>query len=319
MRRLLTIAFCLIVACGATTRVGRGQLYAPGEGKYDAFFRHIHELQLAAASWPDDKKNARKALINALQIAPDASDGTLARTIQDRAHATGGGMKLEVNGENATVQLTGGHGDATFKAAEDTARAEIDRVRRLRALEPKLEELGRQADALSEGAEDAFRSDDKQREVRNELSDVHDVLRQLAVAAKRQARDGEDFVADLQRAISGESTLKHGDTRGFEKPSDRLLASSTGPSPGSPQLAPAPPPPPPPKPASTVIDLDEPQVAGSASTTTQPPLPPPPPPPAVTNTPPPPPPASATKQKPKGGKPKPRPKPKPSGGEVFNP
>jgi hypothetical protein len=332
MRTFLTLLLLVLsaVACGATTRVGRGQLYTPGETKYDAYFKRIHELQLAAASWPDDKRNARKPLIAAFQMPPDASDGTLARTTQDRAQATGANMKLEVNGENATVQLVGSHGDPMFKAVEETARNEIDRVRRMRALEPKLEELGRQADALSESVEDAFRDADKQREVRNELSECRDVLRQLAVAAKRQARDGEDFVADLQRALSGESTLKHGDTRGFDKPSDRLVASST--SPPSPTPQPAPSPPPAPKPAGTVIDLDDPSVAGTAQTSqvTQPPLPPPPPPPpppptATTTTamPPPPPPPSTAKPKPKpkpgGGRPKPKPKPGGGGGEVFNP
>ena len=321
-RAWLVVLVCFVVACVSNTRVGRGQLYTPGETKYDAYFKQIHDLQVSVAAWPEDRRAARKPLIGALQIAPDASDGTLARTTQDRAKA-GAGAKLELNGETAQARVVGGREDPVLKAVEETARAEIDRVRRLRALEPKLEELGKQAQALEDAVDESFRDTEKQHDVHGELSDCHDVLRQLAVAAKRQARDGEDFLADLQRAVGGEATLQHGDTRGFDKPSDRQAAASTPPpsvSPPTPTPAPAPAP----KPASTIIDLDQvPTPASGSATQPQPPLPPPPAPPpptaSTTATTPTPTPAPTTKKKP-GGKPKPKPKPKPAGGgEVFNP
>jgi hypothetical protein len=316
---LLAALFVLLTACAASTRVGRGQLFSPGDGRYDAYFKQVHDIQLYVATWSDEKRGTRKPLREALQLLPDASDSTISHAAQDRVKSLGGPPpKLVVNGDTAQVVAgAGAKSDPTlFKGVEETARAELERVGRLRALEIRLEDLQKQGLSLEEGVDEAFRDENKQREVKHELSESISVLRQLAVQAKRQARDGEDFVADLQAALSGEVTIKHGDTKPLDKPLPPATSVASSP-------APAPPPPPPPAAVP---------VASVAPPTS--PLPPPPPPPlsdqpsaAVAPPPAPAPTAapahSATKPKPKpkpGGK-KPGAKPKPSGGdgEVFNP
>ena len=71
MRSSALSAFAIIAAIAATspaisgcdlilqpTKVGNGQLYQSGDGKYDPYFNSVHQEQLAAANWPEESKAA---------------------------------------------------------------------------------------------------------------------------------------------------------------------------------------------------------------------------------------------------------------------
>ena len=74
LKHLLLASILLFCACAANTRVGRGQLFAAGDNRYDAYFKQIHDIQLYVASWGDERRNTRRALRDAMQLLPDASD-----------------------------------------------------------------------------------------------------------------------------------------------------------------------------------------------------------------------------------------------------
>jgi hypothetical protein len=292
-RWIATGALAVAVACTALTgpsRVREGALYHAGEPQYDAYFKDVHDVQLVAAGWADDKKASRKPLYDALDLPQDAADSTIAQMVHekiDAAQAALGTAELKVTGDDVKfVTGSGSRGsvDAIATALEATAKTELARAHKLKDLPSRVDALLKTGHELEPHAKEDFAKVGGQKpyEVKAELTASFDVLGSIQSNAKREVRGAEAFVADLQRAVALGAS-----------------ASDAGAAPSASSAAPTKPPPPRPQhPAGTGAPKPPPASTGA-------PKPPPPKPPVADNPPP---------------KPPPAPKPKPaSTGEVFNP
>ncbi|HEY8075316.1 MAG TPA: hypothetical protein VIF62_14425, partial [Labilithrix sp.] len=193
MRKLFALGLFVLglAACDAFSRskVARGELYQSGDGRYDPYFTAVHEQQVSAATWQDDKKAARKSLVKALDVAPSASDGTL------------------VDATRSRVAKTGSADGTLASAVEETKRAELDRAVHLKAAALRLDDLTKQGKSYEEEAKreyenrGAMKADDKKSdkmsEVRRELDGAVDACSSLAHDAKKGAKEAQDFVEDL--------------------------------------------------------------------------------------------------------------------------
>jgi hypothetical protein len=208
-RSLGALGALLLAACVMTgpSRIAQGQLYvAGGAGAYDGYFHDVHQQQVEAASWGEDKKSAHRALVQALSLTPDAPDVTIVQATHEAASrgAKAGSLRLDVDGTNAHVVASGGTSDGSlFRAIEDTSRAELERARKMHGIESRIATLAKSGtDLQGHVREDwAKRGAGKETEVENELRASLDVLSTLKARADREARESEDFVADLERAL----------------------------------------------------------------------------------------------------------------------
>jgi hypothetical protein len=289
------VALALAPACSGwagPSRVREGALYRTGDSQYDVYFKDVHDVQVAVAGWNDDKKSARKPIVDALQLTADSSDSTIAQLVHEQVEAAQsslGTAELKVNGDDVKfVTATGSRGsvDALATALEATAKGELARAKKLKDLPSKVDGLLKTGHDLEPHAREDFAKVGGQKpfEVKAELTASFSVLDAIESNAKREVRAAESFVADLQRAVA----------LGVAGPDGGAPSTQSTQSPkATPPSTPRPPPPKPPPPSTG---------PGPVAT----PKPPPPTPPPATATEPPP--------------PKPPPAPKPtSTGEVFNP
>lgn len=269
----------------SSSKMAQGQHYQSGDSRYDPYFDAVHREQAAAASWPDEKKSARKPLVVALSLTPDASDETVVRRTRERAEKHGG----------RDASLAGPY--------EETRRLEIERGRKLLAATEKLDALAKQGEDLKARADKEFenrgaeKADEKktkkQREVRRELGGAADVCDSLAKKAKKGVREAEDFLDELARAYDASEAAKHGDRK-------------------SPFASP--PPPPPPKPEEKPEKPEEPKKHEKKEEPKKHEKRPPPVAAAKPK-----PPVEKPPEKPAEKPEKPPEKPKPAPDEVFNP
>ena len=260
------------------SRVAQGQLYLSGEARFDAYFRDVHALQVAAAGWADEKKRTRRPLIGVLALTPDAGDITIVQATHDRMVAythDGGGTKLQVTPDDARVMvLPGTKSDPTFfHALEETVRYELDRDRKVMALVPQIEQVSRNGRALEPHVDETFLHGTPGRatEVKGEMSASFDALVALGARVHHTARESEDFIADLQRGVTTtvEPPARHDAKPGNAVAAKPPAASKPG-GPAAPKLVSAakkpedgataatpPPPPPPAKPAKKPADTGE--------------------------------------------------------------
>jgi hypothetical protein len=270
-----------LVACGALlasacmmngpSRTATGQLYTSGNPTYDSFFHDVHQQQVDAAGWGDDKKGAHRSLVGVLELTPDAPDVTIVQATHEAASKVAkqpGSVKLDVDGTTAHVVASGGASDggALFRAIEDTTHGELERGKRLHAVTPKLDALSNQATVLEGRVKADFDKNGvtKENEVAGELMSSTDVILKLKAHAESEAREADDFVADLERALetaseasAAKQVARHASGKKKGDKSDASSASApTKPSsptgdqpPPTPKAAPATPPPP--KPADT--------------------------------------------------------------------
>jgi hypothetical protein len=244
------------------SRVAQGQLYTSGNPTYDAFFRDVHQSQVDASSWGDDKKGAHKALVTSLELTPDAPDVTIVQATHESSSKVAkqpGSVRLETDGTTVHVVASGGAGDggALFHAIEDAAHLELERAKRLHAAEPKLDALAQRGAELETHVKTDFGKygDTKENEVAGELAAIHDVVAKLKARAESEARESEDFVADLGRALetASEEKAAKAETRHKRKREEAPATATTksAATPPDQAAAPAPKAPPPPKPADT--------------------------------------------------------------------
>jgi len=194
------------------TKVAQGQRYSSGDSRFDPYFDSVHQQQVAAASWPDEKKATRRPLVNALALTPDAPDDTIVQATRERAKKLGGqGAKLDLAGPRVTATAGATSDAALFAAIEETARAEQERARRMKATSDKLEEMAKHGEALKKDAEKdlqnrgAEKADEQKmehrREVRSELGGAIESMRALSRDATHETREIDEFLGDLATAL----------------------------------------------------------------------------------------------------------------------
>jgi hypothetical protein len=211
----VALLFLAVGACtvlGSPSRVRAGQLYAVGSARYDAYFVDVHAQQVAAASWQTERKSARKPLLDALKLQTDADDAIIEQSTKDRLST--GGLRLDVQGTDVKiVEAAAKHENPqeVLAAVEVAAHAEIERVKKLSDMPAKLAQLTKTGQDLENHiAEDFAGAGQKPFEVQEELHASYDVLADLASTAAREKKDGEQFVAELGRAVSAGSEVPGG-------------------------------------------------------------------------------------------------------------
>jgi hypothetical protein len=208
----LFTASCML---NGESRIAQGQLYTSGNPTYDAFFRDVHQQQVVEQGWSDDKKGALKPLLASLDLTADAPDVTVVQRTHESAGKGAkqpGSVRLDVDGTSTRVVAPAGGGDAgpLFHAVEETTRQELDRAKRLREIEPKLDALTKQEADLEARVKTDFSKygESKANEVTTELVATRDVVAKMKAHAEAAARESEDFVADLGRALETASEEK---------------------------------------------------------------------------------------------------------------
>jgi hypothetical protein len=278
---LATSALLGAAACGvlgSPSRVRAGILYSPGSARYDAYFNEIHAQQVAAAGWPDDRKNTRKPLLDALKLVPDADDAMIEQATKDRLSS--GILRLEVQGTDVhVVEAASARHDSprdVLAAVEVTAHQEVERAKKLSELPGRIEALAKTGrDLESHIAEDFASSGQKPFEVQEEIRASYDVLLSLSQGATREKKNAEQFVAELGRAVSTGSELPAGPSPPVPLPKGKpgkgiapklevtakprpVARVETAPTPKRTEAPPAKPspPPPPPKPAAKSTETE---------------------------------------------------------------
>ena len=282
--RKIALLFVMLIASACAlfepqSKIKSGQLFQSGQAQYDDYFTKVHTLQVEAAGWADDKKAARRNLIDALKIATDAVDVTILQATHERmvsvAHIAGA-THLDLHEDDGKVVLAAeSRADAStkdfVKALQATLDGEMKRKRALREVPGRCDELAKTGRELEPRVkQDFFRSGGTMMaDVHDEIAASFDVLEQISKTSRLERRETEDFIGELGRAVVAEPA-EYGRPEGVPPPS----TTNTG-------TKPTPPP----------VQTSHPK----------------PPPVAVNNNPPP----VATS--------KPKPPPKGGGDEVFNP
>jgi hypothetical protein len=172
------------------TKVASGQLYQSGDGRYDAYFAEVHHEQVAAASWPDESKAARKPIVTALNLRPGTSNSTILAATRDKK------------------------GDSSLgPAVEQTTAAELDLARRLTAAAAKLDDMLKHGEELKkQSVEDkknlgVDKTDEKKvakkDEVKREMSAAVDAIESIAKDARKGAKEAEELATKLKAAWTG--------------------------------------------------------------------------------------------------------------------
>ncbi len=220
-RALLLVGFSLMLAfCdlfgSSPSKVRSGQLYEPGTPEYDAYFKDVHLLQVSAAGWDDDKKSTRRPLVDALKIEGAAADVSISQATHEKmvaiAHVVGT-THLEVKNDEPRVVASNesrvdGPTRDLFHAIEQVAKAELDRSKQMRLIPPKVDVLTKSGRELVPRVPTDFarRGGEVATAVKQELDASLEVLSTISTSSRSSAREAEDFVADLQRAVQADPT-----------------------------------------------------------------------------------------------------------------
>jgi len=254
---------------GGPSKVKSGELFETGETRYDAYFKEVHDLQVASVGWPDERRSACRALVDALKLNPDAADVSIVQAAHERVTQVArdvGPIKLEVTSDDAHLTASNAESvdDATrelFRSIEMCAHAEAQRAKTMRVVPPRVDELNKSGHELEPHVREDFgrRGGRIGMDVQQEFSASYVALDGVSRDARNGARGAEDFVADLQRAVVTDSTPNQDGTgrddkaiakgpKGRPEKGDPKSDVKSDPKPESRPTAKAEPRPPPPKP-----------------------------------------------------------------------
>ncbi len=167
------------------TKMGQGQLYTSGDGRYDPYFDTVHREQVAAANWGEESRAARKPIVTVLNLKPGVSNGSILAATREKK------------------------GDpAVGRAVDETTSAELELARRLNVAAARLEELEKKGEDLKRQAADdkknagvAKADETKMKhkdEVRREMSAAVDAVDSMASDAHKYAKEAEELASKLK-------------------------------------------------------------------------------------------------------------------------
>jgi hypothetical protein len=214
----LAIALAVGPACmllnPPESKVRSGELFEVAHEKYDPYFREVHILQKQKAGNDDQKASARRALVDVLKLDPDVADVTLIQATHERVlgiSREAGNVRLDVTEGtgHVVVQNSAKVDDASrnvFSAIETCVRAESDRAKALREIPTKADTLSKQGHALEPQVQSDLgrRGARAPKQVQEELTASYEVLNEVSKSSRLQAREAEDFIADLRRAVGAD-------------------------------------------------------------------------------------------------------------------
>lgn len=189
---VLALSTATLPACEAIfskpTKMAAGELYESGDAKYDAYFKKVHDEQVAAGKWADDSKAARKSITTALDLPETASNSTILSAAKKKK-------------DDAAVRSAAG---ATMAAELSFAKAQERNADRLDQLVVQGAELKKQAveERRNMAADKADPEKvDKKDEVKRELSAAADVAEDLRDDAKKGAEQANGLAKGLEEAL----------------------------------------------------------------------------------------------------------------------
>ncbi len=213
------------------SKVKSGQLFQTGQAQYDDYFNKVHQLQVEAAGFSDDKKASRRSLIDALKIATDAVDVTILQATHEKlvsiAHVTGP-TRLDLREDEGKVVLASeARADSSMrdfvKALQSTVDTEVKRKRALRDIPGRCDELAKIGRDLEPRVKaDFFRQGGTtMADVHDEIAASFEVLDEISKNARLDRRETEDFIADLGRAVFAEPAE-------YGRAAGEVVAATTG-------------------------------------------------------------------------------------------
>lgn len=204
----------LLAGCtlfGGPSRVKQGQLVETGDARYDAYFKDVHDLQVTSVGWSDERQAACRPLVDELRLAPDAAGVSIVQETHERVKLVShdvGATKLEITGDEAHVtaespQKVDETSRAFFKMIETCAHTELARSQALKEVPTRVDGIVRNGHALEPHIRDDFAKHGGRvaEDVQAEMTASFDALSDISKSARSGAREAEDFVADLQRAV----------------------------------------------------------------------------------------------------------------------
>jgi len=211
---LAFLASCTLF--GTSARVKNGELVETGEARYDAYFKDVHDMQVTSVGWSDERQAACRPLVDELRLPPDAVGVSIVQETHERVKSIShdiGPTKLEVTGDEAHVvadspQKVDETTRGLFKLIETCAHTELARSRAFKEVPTRVDAVVKSGRALEPHVRDDFAKHGGRvaEDVQGELTASYDALSDISKNARSGAREAEDFVADLQRAV-GSSLL----------------------------------------------------------------------------------------------------------------
>lgn len=206
--------FAFLASCtlfGTSNRVKTGELVETGDARYDAYFKDVHDMQVTAVGWSDERQAACRPLVDELRLAPDAAGVSIVQETHERvkeiAHDVGP-TKLEVTGDEAhiTAANTDKVDETTrnlFKMIETCAHTELSRSHAFKEVPTRVDTVVKTGRELEPHIRDDFAKHGGRvaEDVQSEMTASYDALSDISKNARGGAREAEDFVADLQRAV----------------------------------------------------------------------------------------------------------------------
>lgn len=193
------------------SKVRAGELFETAHPKYDPYFRDVHQAQLEANAWEEQKRSSRRPLVDALKLDPDAAAVTVVQATHERMLGIAreaGNVHLDVvEGQGrVVVQNTSKVDDASrsfIGAIETCVHNESERAKALRNVPPRVDALVKQGRDLEPQVRDDLerRGGRMPKLVLEELQASYDVLGEISKEARLEAREADDFIADLRRAV----------------------------------------------------------------------------------------------------------------------
>lgn len=208
------LVLALLSACNAfgpkgPTEVARGEYYSAGRPEYDSFFIVLYEKQVQLLSAPQDSKDARAELTQALALTPDASDDSLKERLgQELKKLQNQGLRLRLDVPEPSQTLDA---SATLFASETTTSSPLRDTlphvatrlvrsrNRMLATKAELEKLRVMGITLEGSVEQAFRTQGpwKRDEVRKNLGDGQKVITLMQSRAQDVADQDAKLLALL--------------------------------------------------------------------------------------------------------------------------
>ncbi|MEO7112216.1 MAG: hypothetical protein ABI183_17355, partial [Polyangiaceae bacterium] len=268
---LAFIASCTLF--GTSNRVKSGELVETGDARYDAYFKDVHDMQVTAVGWSDERQAACRPLVDELRLAPEAAGVSIVQETHERVKEIShdvGPTKLEVTGDEAHVTADNPQKvDETtrnlFKMIETCAHTELARSHAFKDVPARVDAVVKTGRELEPHIRDDFAKHGGRvaEDVQSEMTASYDALSDISKNARGGAREAEDFVADLQRAVGSplpappkddadeapKGKKKKGDKSDkSDKGSEKSADKSDKPAPDKPADKPTPPPADKPKP-----------------------------------------------------------------------
>jgi hypothetical protein len=213
---------CSVLAPQGPSDVARGEYYAAGKPEFDSFFIELHQKQVALLAAPNDPKDARKNLTQALGLTPDASDDSLTERLNTelkKLAAQGLRLRLDVPepstslDASATLYSSDSTSSTPWRALLPQEATRLVRSRnRLLATKADLDKLRVTGITLEGSIDSAFRTEGpwKRDEVRENLGDGQKLITLMQARAQEVLDQDTKLLELLTKAAATDPALGKG-------------------------------------------------------------------------------------------------------------